>query len=298
MNLYHLQYFVTLAHLEHYTKSAERLNITQPSLSHAISALEKELGVKLFEKEGRNIVLTKYGETFLKDVEKALDLLDSSVSTLQRYGRGEGRIDIAYLRTLSTELVPSLVRGFLDENQEKQIEFKFHSSTGLSIDMIEGLKTRIYDVAFCSQIEDEPMIEYVPVARQELVLIVPPDHPLAEKDEIDLAETLPYPQVFFSRRSGLRPIIDRVFKRCGGSPIIAHEIAEDQAVAGLVAAKFGIAVVPHMPILNLMEVKILHIKEPVWERNFFMAYLKDTYQAPLIEAFKKYVVSCKPIKMI
>ena len=52
MNLYHLRYFVTLAHLEHYTKAAELLSITQPSLSHAISSLEKELGVRLFEKEG------------------------------------------------------------------------------------------------------------------------------------------------------------------------------------------------------------------------------------------------------
>ena len=77
MNLYHLRYFVTLAHLEHYTKAAENLSITQPSLSHAISLLENELGVALFEKEGRNIVLTKYGKIFLKDVEKLLEILDS-----------------------------------------------------------------------------------------------------------------------------------------------------------------------------------------------------------------------------
>ena len=66
MNLYHLRYFVTLAKLEHYTKAAEELCITQPSLSHAISLLEKELGVTLFQKEGRNIVLTKCGKIFLR----------------------------------------------------------------------------------------------------------------------------------------------------------------------------------------------------------------------------------------
>lgn len=84
MNLYHLRYFVTLAHLEHYTKAAENLSITQPSLSHAISLLENELGVALFEKEGRNIVLTKYGKIFLKDVEKSLEILDSSVKSLKK----------------------------------------------------------------------------------------------------------------------------------------------------------------------------------------------------------------------
>ena len=118
MNLYHLRYFVTLAHLEHYTKAAEILSITQPSLSHAISSLESELGVKLFEKDGRNVVLTKCGQAFLVDVEQALDMLDSSINKLQMTGFGEGRIDIVELRTLSSAVVPNFVKGFLDSKSE------------------------------------------------------------------------------------------------------------------------------------------------------------------------------------
>ena len=76
MNLYHLKYFVTLAHLEHYTKAAEQLSITQPSLSHAIASLEREINIRLFEKEGRNVVLTRAGKNFLTDIEKALALID------------------------------------------------------------------------------------------------------------------------------------------------------------------------------------------------------------------------------
>ena len=64
MNLNQLHYFVTLAHIEHYTRAAEMLSITQPSLSHAISMLEQELETNLFEKRGRNVVLTKYGKVF------------------------------------------------------------------------------------------------------------------------------------------------------------------------------------------------------------------------------------------
>ena len=116
MNLYHLRYFVTLAHLEHYTKAAELLSITQPSLSHAISSLEKELGVKLFEKEGRNVVLTKCGQAFLEDVEQSLGILDSSINKLQMTGSGEGEIDIAFLRTLSTQLVPGMVKDYLEQH--------------------------------------------------------------------------------------------------------------------------------------------------------------------------------------
>ncbi len=76
MNLKHLQYFRVLAKTQHYTKAAAQLYITQPSLSQAIGELEKELNIKLFEKVGRNIKLTKYGQYFLTYVENGLEELE------------------------------------------------------------------------------------------------------------------------------------------------------------------------------------------------------------------------------
>ena len=91
MNLYHLRYFVTLAHLEHYTKAAEILSITQPSLSHAIGSLEKELGTRLFKKHGRGVVLTKYGKLFEEYVDNALYSLDTGVKKVRTMtGQTEG----------------------------------------------------------------------------------------------------------------------------------------------------------------------------------------------------------------
>ncbi len=289
MNLYHLRYFVTLAHLEHYTKAAEILTITQPSLSHAISSLEKELGVKLFEKDGRNIVLTKCGQTFLTDIEQSLDTLDSSVKRLRLAGRGEGRIDIGMLRTLS-DTVPKYVKDFLDIHPSKNIQFYFHTSTNLTSDIIRDLKDRRYDIAFCSRMENEPSIDFVPVDRQELVLIVPNGHPLADHDTIDLRETLPYPQICFSHHSGLRPVIDKLFEQSGGRPKADFFLEEEQAIAGLVSAGLGIAVVPRMSILHYMPVKMIEITEPAWERVIYMAILKNVYQAPVVQNLKAYII--------
>lgn len=288
MNLYHLRYFVTLAHLEHYTKAAEELMITQPSLSHAISLLEKELGVSLFEKEGRNVVLTKYGKMFLNDVQKSLEILDSNVKTLRMIGAGEGRIDLAFLRTLGTDFVPELARDFMQMHEEKSIEFHFH--TGVTVDIIQGLKERKYDIAFCSKLEKEPSIEFTPIARQELVLIVPADHPLAEKDSVDLNETIPYPHIYFSRKSGLRPIIDDMFKQINEQPKVAYEVEEDQVIAGLVSKNFGIAVTPYMPILSSMNLKVLQIASPSYERIFYLAVVKDKFLAPVVQKFKNFVI--------
>ena len=120
MNLYHLRYFVTLAKLEHYTKAAEELCITQPSLSHAISLLEKELGVTLFQKEGRNIVLTKCGKIFLEKVKESLKILDNSILELKSISNGEGYIDLGFLRTLGTNFVPRLAKSYIENNKDKK----------------------------------------------------------------------------------------------------------------------------------------------------------------------------------
>ena len=297
MNLHHLRYFVTLAHLEHYAKASEVLCITQPSLTYAISSLENELGVKLFEKDGRNNILTKYGNEFLKDVEQSLNILDSSINKLQITGKGEGQIDIAMLRTLSTHIVPGFARGFLDSNPQKNIHLKFHNSTGMTLDILRELKERKYDIAFCSIIENEPSVEFIPIARQKLVVIVPEKHPLADKKEIELSEMLPYPQIAFSKQSGLRPIIDELFKKCGGHPTVVNTVAEDQSIAGLVSANFGIAVVPDMEILYHLPIKIINILSPRIERIFYMATLKDVYEAPVVKDFKKYVIEKAAMSM-
>lgn len=79
MNLLHLRYFAKLAQTLHYTRAAEHLCIAQPSLSHAISQMEAELGVPLFEKVGKSIVLTHYGEQFLACAQQTLMTLDNGV---------------------------------------------------------------------------------------------------------------------------------------------------------------------------------------------------------------------------
>ena len=290
MNLYHLRYFVTLAHLEHYTKAADVLAITQPSLSHAISSLEEELGVKLFEKNGRNVSLTKYGKTFLGDVEETLNRLDSSVNGLQLAGKGEGQIDVAFLRTLGVDFVPKIIRNFLTANEGKQINFNLFCDKVLTGDILTGLKEKKYDIGFCSKINDEPLIEFIPVAKQDLVVIVPPDHPLASKSEIHLEETLEYKQIIYKSGSGLRHIIDHLFDQIGAYPDVSYEIAEDHVVAGFVANGFGIAVAPDIPIIHSLNLKVLPLVSPTWQRNFYMATLKDAYHPPVVDIFKQFVI--------
>lgn len=288
MNLFHLRYFVELARTQHYTRAAEKLCITQPSLSHAITQLERELGVALFEKNGRNTALTQYGEQFLSCAQQALSTLDEGVDSLKRAANGEGLIRLGLLRTLGEEFVPSLAARFLAANPGKDIRFTF--STGVTQQLLESLSARRFDMVFCSRPPVELGFTSIPVHRQDLVLIVPRDHPLACRHSVDLPDTLDEPLVCFSKASGLRNVVDGLYAQIGAAPHIAYETEEDQVIAGLVAHGFGIAVVPYMEMLLRLNVKILQISHPVWERNFYMVSDDKVYMSPAAQRFRQFVL--------
>lgn len=288
MNLFHLRYFVQLAHTQHYTQTARELSISQPSLSHAISQLEDELGVPLFERSGRNTVLTSFGLEFLDCAEATLSTLDRGIQSLQRSARGEGLIRLGLLRTLGVDYVPRLAGEFLRANPGKNIQFTF--STGVTQNLAEDLAARKFDLVFSSLPPEQFGLTAVPVAQQDLVLIVPRNHPLASRHAVDLRDTLPYPQVFFSPVAGLRHVVDELFRQIDGTPQIAYETEEDQVVAGLVAQGFGIAVVPYMEILLRLDVKILQISYPAWERNFYMVHDEKVFLSPAAQSFRQFVL--------
>lgn len=288
MNLSQLKYFVTLARLEHYTKAAEELEITQPSLSHAMSLLEQELGTKLFQKQGRNVGLTKYGKFFLEYARESLRILELGIEKTQEMtGQTRGVIDLAFIYTLGSEFVPEMVGDFLRLHEELDVQFKF--TVGNTVELIQGLKEEKYDVAFCSMIEKESGIEFVPVGIEKLVVVVPKGHPLSGKGQVDLEEAAAYPQVYYTKESGLRPTIDRLFEMVRIRPKIAYEIEEDGAMAGLVAQNFGIAIMPDIPILRNLNVEVLELRSPQLKRQIYMATSKENYQTPMVKKFVEYV---------
>ena len=289
MNLSQLQYFRTLAKEEHYTRAAQILSITQPSLSHAIAQLEQELGTRLFEKKGRNVVLTRYGKIFLPYVEESLKVLEEGVQrTKELNGSKEGMIHLAYIYTLGSTFVPKMVRRFLDAYPDYHIDF--HFTVGTTGDILAGLKEDKYDIVFSSYQEGEPDIEFRKIGNQKLVVAVPQDHPLAIHGSVDLRDTIAYPQIYFEKGSGLRPVIDQMFEEIGQFPKVAFEMEEDSSMAGLVAQGFGIAVMPDIPILRSLSVKTLDIYNPPYERAVYLATLKQRYLSPVAKAFIRFVI--------
>lgn len=288
MNLYQLRYFQELAQEQHYTNAAQHLNISQPSLSHAISQLEEELGVQLFEKAGRGTRLTEYGTEFLQCVKSSLSILDNGIEDMQRHARGEGLIRLGFLGQLSVKFIPDLAARFLSQNPDCKIDFTFY--TDRTPELLEGLRHKKYDMVFCIRPVDSEDLSCTPIGRQDLVLIVQEDHPLSKQNQIRLEDTLEYPYIFFDYTTGLRIVIDELFEKIRSTPRIAYETNEEQIIFGLVSHGFGIAVTPYRDILLKLNVKILQIIHPVWEGNIYMVTNKQTYITPAVENFRNFIL--------
>ena len=126
MTLLQLLYFDTLARVLHYTRAAQELHISQPSLSYAINELEKELDVQLFVREKRHITLTPYGQRFLPYVQKALQSLDQGKTTLKEMkGEAEYVVRLGYFHSISSSLIPSMMESFYQDLSHRHTHFQF-----------------------------------------------------------------------------------------------------------------------------------------------------------------------------
>jgi DNA-binding transcriptional LysR family regulator len=295
MNLYQLYYFKTLAKLEHYTKAAEELSLTQPSLSHAISSLESELDVLLFEKHGRNIRLTEYGKTFLAYVESALEELEAGTKKVREIAtERDANISLGFIYTLSSRYIPKLISSFKKYEQNKHINFSLKegwSREACTISLVKSLKEGKFDAIFVSLIPNDPEIDFIPIYDQNLVVLLSKENPLAKNNSIDLKDTESYPIIQYSGKIGLRDEINRLFEKVNITPNIGYEIEDELAMAGLVAANLGIAIVPeNVNILKNKDVVVRPIHNPVYIRKIYMGLCKNRQLSSSLQRFKDYVI--------
>ena len=289
MNLNQLYYFKILAELEHYTKAAEKLNISQPTLSHSIAAMEKELGANLFEKQGRNVVLTKYGRIYIFYVENALTQLELGKNQVGRLvSEGGGHVGLAYMTSVGTNFVPDMIAGFLDNPQNKNISFSCYE--GNTKTLLYNLKREKYDLIFCSMVENEQDVEFIPVFEQSLVVIVPKGHPLAARQKVSVQDICPYPLVSYTKESGMRRIIDDMFTKAQIMPNVLCQFEDVNSMAGLVAANQGIAIVTDGNALDNYPVEKLELDTPYTRRMVYLAYMLNRYLPPAVERFKSYII--------
>ncbi|MBX6396401.1 MAG: LysR family transcriptional regulator, partial [Alicyclobacillaceae bacterium] len=200
-----LEYFRTVARLEHFTRAAECLSVSQPALSRSIARLEEELGVPLFERVGRSVRLTRYGQLFLKRVERAMREIAEArreIEELQDPDRGEVRL--GFLPTLGIHLVPELIGAF----HRRYPKVTFYLVQHAADRIFQQMEAGEIDLCLLSPPVRRPGIGWVDLKTEELFVIVRPDHPLAARDRVDLRELAGEPFISLKRGYGMRTITE------------------------------------------------------------------------------------------
>lgn len=266
MNIDHLRYFLVLSQEMHYSRAAQRLNISQSGLSHAIAALEQELGVSLFQKSGRGIALGRYGAALLPQAQQIVALADSCLRHFQMLREGVGTLRLQTIPLLIIPTVTRLCRQFKQANPGCDFEF----STGMSSQVCQSVIQGKADIGFCSKILPDPQLVYAAIQRRAMVAAVPLDHPLARQDTVTLEETLPYPHVTYSWLSGQRDPVDHLFAPVRDRWHIAYQVEDANFILELVAQGFGITVLLDTPPVHRPDVKVLPLTHPVQESDFYI----------------------------
>jgi len=286
MNLRQLYYFRTIAELEHYTRAAEKLFVSQSNLSHAIQEMEEELNVKLFVRKGRNIKLTKYGELFLPYVQKCIEDLEAGISTLKDYiNPDSGTVSMVGFPSLSNFVTDIIVRYLSETNR---VNVKFHFSQESFYDIQHHIVNGKADLAIGTKV-DNPNVECAPIGHHQLVLLVPWGHRLAQRENVDLRELDGENFISFDDRSQLHHQCKEIFQKLGIHPSIVMETPQDVIVYGMVAAGRGVAITPYPLGGTPYNVKVLPIVNDIPQRELYLMWNKNRYIPPAAEYFRDFV---------
>lgn len=253
MTLQELRYFCVTAEVLHYTRASRLLYISQPSLSYAINKLEQELGVPLFEKNGKRVSLTKYGEEFMPYAKRALTEISEGIEHLREMKvPSSGGISMGYLYSVSFSALPDFVNRFYRHQGNEQTAFRFRQ--GKAGELIEQLLNGSLDFLIAER-PDMASIDCIPVYRQELYLIVPATHRLADADSVTLADIEGERFISLNHETLSYHKLEKEFKRFEFEPNTIIEADEYSSIAASVSTGAGVAIMPILPILDSFNVR-------------------------------------------
>lgn len=287
MELQQLEYFQTVAEMLHITRAAEALSISQPALSRSISRLEKELGVPLFDRYGRSIVLNRYGQMFLKRVNSIIQELSAGKQEICDLLDPEyGEISLGFLHTLGVHVIPDLIGAF--RSKYPNVKFLLHENNVQML--LAQMEAGDIDLCFATYKETKIPVKWTELWSEELFVIVPVNHRLAGCKSINLSEIADESFISFKEGYGLRIITDQLCKEAGIAPKIKFEGEEVSTIAGLVAAGLGVSLIPDSKEIDKSKISQISVQWPKCQRTIQMANVKERYLSPVIKLFKQFTL--------
>lgn len=251
MELKQLYFFSVAADLQHITKAAEKLTVSQPFLTKCIKQLESELGVKLFTHHGRKVVLNDFGYAFSVHVQNILNELDYAQKELNEMaGRLSHTVNVITNIGLYMPYILECIR-------KEEPGLNLIQSSSKRDNIIETLRTGSADYALCSPpLKDLNNLGIVSetLMMERVYVMFSPDHPLKQRKKIDITELDGLDYYTSPKGYGMRDVMDEAFLKANIKPRIAIETTDTSLIASYIASGAGFAFIP-MSIANLSKMK-------------------------------------------
>jgi LysR family transcriptional regulator, cyn operon transcriptional activator len=282
MELRHLRYFAALSEHLSFTRAADKVHITQSTLSHQIKQLEDEIGLRLFDRIGKRIVITEAGEILLEHVSKALQEIDEGFRAMK--GAADplgGTVHIGATHTFNMSLVPTCIAVFRESQPSICVEVRELPSGAIERDLMsEELELGI---AYYPSNQQELFFE--PLYIDDMVLVVAPDHPLASRPHVRLAELHRHELVLSSKESSTRQMLDHRFQSVGAEPIVVAEMNSVSGMLSLVRRTKIAAIVSKLATAEGDGLCVIPLENPKPLRTPGLLWKVKKPQSAMIKAF-------------
>jgi DNA-binding transcriptional LysR family regulator len=290
VTLEQLRIFVAVAELEHMTRAAQSLNLTQSATSAAIAALETRYAVKLFNRIGRRIELTDAGRLFVVEARAVLARASAAETVLADFADlSKGSLALAASQTVGNYWLPPLIHRYQTQYPGIRLSLAIGNTEQVAAWVIEGSA----DLGLIESDIDEPALAVQPVADDELVLVVGAAHPWAKKRTVAPRDLKTIRWVLREHGSGTRAVFESALAKFGvaaGDLDVALELPSNEAVRSAVAAGAGATVISKLVVTALLKTRALVALDlPLEKRRFSILRHKERYQTQAVREFYRLV---------
>lgn len=297
MNISILQTFVIVAEKKNLSLAAQEIHITQPAISKQLSVLESHFDTTLVERKGRGVSLTPAGEVFYRHAREMLEMMNKAEREIRQIsGEIAGRLVIWASTIPGHYILPPIIGAFKKEYPQVQLLLQI----GDSKDAIRNLLEESAHLAAVGMLPNNKRIEGVNFFSDELLVIVPSDHPLAASKEVSIDQLAKEPLVWREIGSGTRSVVESFLVKGGlaaNKLNIALELGSTGAIVTAVEAGAGISVVSRWAILKelaLNKIKAIKIKDLPMQRDLFLVYPRRKNKNPTVDTFIKFALKHNP----
>lgn len=294
MNYQHLEYFLKAAEYQHYTRAAEALHITQPALTKAILGIEEELGVPLFQKQGRNIELTRYGNIFFDYVKNSLDNISQGISAVKKQASIDlNTVEIAALCSINTSFLQKKKAQFhlIYPNCTLNITFKYTSA------IINDVLNRFCPLGICGDFLDEPAysgLEKTLLYTEPVIFVCSQNHPLASKMPVEVSLLRQESFAIYNKSNkGTNKLLFQICGQYGFRPQNLIEVYNDYGLIHEVISNQCLAIVSGFffqqfqslgftPLIIATDVPLIHKIHLIRRRNAELSMLERAFCETLV----------------